>query len=72
MFTKHYLLSYKSEEFQALTNDCGTYVMQIQVVWFWGLFKTRKVIKQTIPLHASVRATFDKWDELIRTKKALT
>jgi hypothetical protein len=67
-----YLISYESEEFEALNSHGTTYILKLKVVWLWGLFTQFKGSKYTIPYHRPIKPFFDRWDSLIKSGKPLT
>ena len=67
---KTYLLKYKSYEIFSIPYK--RYVLQLKKVWFWGLFTTypKEIVKLDYEKH-NFRKTFEMWDSLIKTGKAL-
>lgn len=61
---KVYLLKYESPKFLAL-KDWIDYKLHLEIVWFWGLFKTQKISEYRIYDHQSSKSHFDHWDKLI-------
>lgn len=71
IISKHRLLKYEAELYQALNSNGIMYIMLIEVTWFWGLFKTNKKTKVNLPFHCDRDDTMKKWDELILNRRSL-
>lgn len=67
---KTYLLKYKSPNFLALKPQIE-YKLHLEIVWFWGLFKTHKKLDYIIYDHQCCKAHFDHWDKLIADRHPL-
>jgi hypothetical protein len=68
---KIYLLKYESPKFIAL-KDWIDYKLHLEIVWFGGLFKQRKISEYRIHDHEDSKAHFEHWDKLITDKLPLT
>jgi hypothetical protein len=67
-----YLISYKSEDFEALNSNVTTYILKLKIVWLWGLFTQFKDVKYSIQYYQPVKPFFDRWDSLIKSGTPLT
>ena len=67
---KIFLLKYESPKFLAL-KDWIDYKLYLEIVWFWGLFKTHKTTEYRIYDHENSKSHFDHWDEIIKNKQPL-
>lgn len=67
---RKYLLSYRVPMFFQLC-EWVDYELQIETVWFWGLFKTRSQLTYQVFDHQNTASFFDHWDHLIKTKTPL-
>jgi hypothetical protein len=65
-----YLLSYKLPEYFAL-HDWIDYDLQIEIVWFWGLFKTQKVINYRVYSDQLPTLFHKHWDNIIKNRLPL-
>jgi hypothetical protein len=68
---KVYLLKYKPQRFQALNSGGFTYDLTTLEVKFFGLFKSEKEVKYTVPEHASIKTYTDHWDNIIENNLLL-
>jgi hypothetical protein len=66
-----YLLSYKAEHFEALNSTGTTYVLTCLKKLFWGLIQSEIKINYTIPWNHPSTPYFERWDDLIKSKKQL-
>lgn len=67
---KTYLLSYETVKGGYATNGHAYWLNVLQVSWF-GLVKRESQIPILIPFSANLKATLEKYDELIKSKKPL-
>lgn len=67
---KTFLLSYKLPKFLILA-DWIDYKLEVEIVWFWGLFKTQKEIEYRIYNHQNAKSFYDHWDNIIKNKLSL-
>lgn len=70
MFVKNYVQSYKTNDWMVLKEETD-FEVKILRVWFFGLFKTRKTIIQTLMPYSNWQSHFELWDELIKTQKPI-
>ena len=71
MIVHNYLKSYKSSKFQVLSNDTD-FDLEVMQVWFWGLYKRRKIVKMTLTPLDDYGDYFIIWDSFIETQKAIS
>jgi len=67
---KSYLISHRSPKLLVLA-DWTDYELEIETIWLWGLFKTKKITTYRVYDHQDVKTFFDHWDKLISEKTQL-
>lgn len=62
-----YLIKYNSPMFLSLT-DWIDYELHLEIVWFYGLFKTYKTVEYRVCNFQNTKTYFDYWDNLIKNR----
>lgn len=66
-----YLLKYETPKFLVLS-DYIDYKLHLEIVWFWGLFKTHKISECRVYDHENSKIYFEYWDRLINNKQPIS